>query len=133
LRARTRVTFSAIALLAMSGAGVAYAHHSFAAYDMTQTVAAEATVKEFRWGAPHSSVDLVVKMPNGKAQELNLVTGPPDLFVRQGFKPKSWHVGDKVQATYHPNFNGSPGGALATLSLPDGRIFKDTESFGAQR
>ncbi len=127
------MTYLAIALLGMSWAGAAYAHHSFAAYDMTKSVTAEATVKEFRWGAPHSSVILVFKSPDGKDQELNLVTGPPDLFVRQGIKPKSWRVGDKVEATYHPNFNGSPGGALAALTLPDGRIFKDTESFGAQR
>jgi hypothetical protein len=128
-----RVTFLAITLLGMSWVGAAYAHHSFAAYDMTKSVSTQATVKEFRWGAPHSSVILVVKLPDDKTQELSLVTGPPEVFARQGIKPKSWRAGDKVQATYHPNFNGSPGGALVSLTLPDGRIFTDTESFGAQR
>ncbi|EIZ77727.1 hypothetical protein WSK_3737 [Novosphingobium sp. Rr 2-17] len=117
--------------LEISGAQAAYAHHSFAAYDMARTVTVQATVKEFRWGAPHSSVVLMVKAANGQSAPLNLISGPPNVFVRQGITPKSVRVGDKVKATYHPNFNGSAGGALATLILPDGRTFTDQESFGA--
>jgi len=29
--------------------GAVWAHHSFAGYDMTKTLTAEATLKEFRW------------------------------------------------------------------------------------
>ena len=131
LSAKTQVASLAIALFAMSWAAAAYAHHSFAAYDMARSVTVQATVKEFRWGAPHSSVVLVCKLPNGEVRQLNLVTGAPDIFVRQGISPKSLRPGDKVEATYHPNINGSAGGSLAELTLPDGRKFKDQESFGA--
>jgi hypothetical protein len=126
-----RVISLAITWLGMSWVGGAYAHHSFAAYDMARSVTVQATVKEFRWGAPHSSVVLVTKLPNGEARVLNLIAGPPDIFVRQGIAPKSLRAGDKVEATYHPNVNGSAGGSLAGLTLPDGRKFKDQESFGA--
>jgi hypothetical protein len=131
LSAMTRVTSLAITLLGLSWAGAVCAHHSFAAYDMAHSVTVQATVKEFRWSAPHSSVVLVYRAPNGEVRELNLVTGPPDIFVRQGIAPKSLRAGDKVEATYHPNINGSAGGSLAGLTLPDGRTFKDRESFGA--
>ena len=131
MSAKTRVTSLAIILLGMSWVGAAYAHHSFAAYDMAHSVTVQATVKEFRWSAPHSSVVLVYKAPNGEVRELNLITGPPDIFARQGITPKSLRAGDKVEATYHPNINGSAGGSLAGLTLPDGRKFKDQESFGA--
>ena len=118
-------------LLGTSWVGAAQAHHSFASYDMAHSVTVQATVKEFRWSAPHSSVVLMVKLPNGQMQQLNLITGPPDMFVRQGITLKSLRAGDKVEVTYHPNINGSAGGSLAALTLPDGRKFQDQESFGA--
>lgn len=131
MSAKTRVTSWAIAWLGMSWVGAAYAHHSFAAYDMAHSVTVQATIKEFRWSAPHSSVVLAFKLPNGEVRELNLITGTPEMFVRQGITPKSMRAGDKVEAIYHPNINGSAGGSLAGLTLPDGRKFKDQESFGA--
>jgi hypothetical protein len=131
LSAKTRVNSWAIILLGLSCVGAAHAHHSFASYDLEHSVTVQATVKEFRWSAPHSSVVLIVKLPNGEVRQLNLITGPPDIFVRQGITLKSLRAGDKVEATYHPNINGSAGGSLAALTLPDGRKFKDQESFGA--
>ncbi|HWJ18268.1 MAG TPA: DUF6152 family protein [Geobacterales bacterium] len=128
---RAQVSSVAMNLLGLSFVGAAYAHHSFAAYDMTRSLTVQATVKEFRWSAPHSSLVLMVTLPNGQARELNLVTGPPDIFARQGIAPKSLRSGDKLEATYHPNINGSAGGSLAGFTLPDGRTFKDQESFGA--
>ena len=98
---------------------------------MNRTVMVHATIKAFRWSAPHSNVVLLVSLPDGKTQELNLITGFPEIFARQGISPKSVHSGDKVEASYHPNINGSAGGALASLTLPDGRTFNDRVSFGA--
>jgi len=131
LSAKTRVTSLAIILLGTGWMDAALAHHSFASYDMAHSVTVHATVKEFRWSAPHSSVVVMAKLPSGEVQQLNLITGPPDMFVRQGITLKSLRPGDKVEVTYHPNINGSAGGSLAALTLPDGRKFTDQESFGA--
>jgi hypothetical protein len=128
---RARIIALAAAALATSSWQETHAHHSFASYDMNRTVTVHATIKAFRWSAPHSNVVLMVSLPNGEAQELNLITGFPEIFARQGIPPKSVHIGDKVEASYHPNINGSAGGALASLTLPDGRTFKDSVSFGA--
>ena len=128
---RARIIALAAAALAMNSWQGAHAHHSFASYDMSRTVTVHATIKALRWSAPHSNVVLVVSLPDGKTQELNLITGFPEMFAKQGILPKSVHTGDKVEASYHPNINGSAGGALAGLTLPDGRTFTDRVSFGA--
>jgi len=108
-------------------AGQASAHHSFAAYDMNQTLTAEGTLKEFRWGAPHSSMVLIY-LDKGVESQMSIVSGSPLLFAKQGLNPRDFKRGDKVTVTYHPNISGQPGGALKTLKLPNGKFFSDTEA-----
>jgi hypothetical protein len=114
-----------ILLLAISA--TTFAHHSGAGYDMSKTLSASATIKEFRWGAPHSAAVFAIKGTNGSAEELTLASAAPALFVKEGFKPRDFKVGDKVEITWHPSKNGNIGGTLASMKLPDGRTFKETE------
>ncbi|WP_353228716.1 DUF6152 family protein [Novosphingobium sp.] len=109
------------------GAAPAVAHHSFAAYDMNQTLSAEGTLKEFRWGAPHSSLVLIY-LDKGAEKQMSIISGSPLLFSKQGLSPRDFKRGDKIKVTYHPNTSGQPGGALATLKLPNGKAFSDTEA-----
>ena len=108
-------------------AGPAAAHHSFAAYDMNQNLTAEGTLKEFRWGAPHSSMVLIY-LENGKEKQMSIVSGSPLMFSKQGLTPRDFKRGDKVKVTFHPNTSGQPGGALSSLKLPNGKGFSDTEA-----
>ncbi|EIZ79921.1 hypothetical protein WSK_1516 [Novosphingobium sp. Rr 2-17] len=103
------------------------AHHSFAAYDMKTLKTASGTLKEFRWGAPHSSMVLIYK-DKGKDAQMSIVSGSPLMFSKKGFAPRDFKRGDKVKVVYHPNANGAPGGALAGLTLSDGRTFSDDEA-----
>jgi Family of unknown function (DUF6152) len=112
-------------------AAPAFAHHSFNAYDMSRTETVSGSLKEFRWGAPHSSMVLIYLDKDGKQQAMSVVSGSPLAFSKQGFAPRDFHRGDKVSVTYHPNTSGGPGGALATLTLPDGKTFKDNEAAAA--
>jgi Family of unknown function (DUF6152) len=107
--------------------GPAIAHHSFAAYNMSKIVTAEGTLKEFRWGAPHSSMVLVYAV-KGKTMQMSIVSGRPMMFSKQGFNPRDFKRGDRLKITYHPNTSGLPGGALASLRLPNGKTFSDTEA-----
>lgn len=118
--------------LAAAIAAPASAHHSGAGYDMKKTYTAQATLKEFRWGAPHSAAVFVIKDKNGKSQEINVATASPGMLTRQGFKPKDFKVGEKVEIAWHPSRNGNLGGTLSSIKLPDGRIFKDAEFEGAR-
>jgi len=121
--------FARLALVAGIGltAGSALAHHSFAAYDMSRTLSAEGTLKEFRWGAPHSSMVLIY-LDKGKPKEMSVVSGSPLMFSKQGFVPRDFKRGEKVKVTYHPNTGGQPGGAMSSLKLSDGRTFSDSEA-----
>lgn len=121
----------AVTAVAALAAAPAFAHHSFNAYDMSKTESASGVIKEFRWGAPHSSLVLVFLDKSGKQQTMSVVSGSPLMFSKQGFAPRDFHRGDKVTLTYHPNTGGGLGGALATLTLPDGRTFKDAEAAAA--
>jgi len=109
-------------------AAPAFAHHSFNAYDISKTESVSGSIKEFRWGAPHSSLVLIYLDKSGKQQTMSVISGSPLMFSKQGFAPRDFHRGDKVSVTYHPNTNGSGGGALASLTLPNGKTFKDSEA-----
>jgi len=112
-------------------AAPAFAHHSFNAYDMSKTDSVSGTLKEFRWGAPHSSMVLLYKDKSGKGTEMSIISGSPLMFSKQGFVPHDFHPGDKINVAYHPNINGVPGGSMAALSLPDGKTYSDAEAASA--
>ena len=125
-----RVSLSVAAMAAMAAilATPSLAHHSFNAYDMSKTETVAGSIKEFRWGAPHSSMVLIYLDKGGKQQTMSVTSGSPLMFSKQGFAPRDFHRGDKVTLTYHPNTSSGVGGALATLTLPDGRTFNDKEA-----
>ncbi|EIZ80471.1 hypothetical protein WSK_1032 [Novosphingobium sp. Rr 2-17] len=116
-----------VAAMAVLAAGPAKAHHSFNAYDMRKTKTVSATIKEFRWGAPHSSVAVIYVDKNKKQQVMSLISGSPLSFSKQGLAPRDFRSGDKVIVTYHPTTSGAPGGALAMLSVAGGKTYKDAE------
>jgi hypothetical protein len=117
------VTF-AVPCLVSAGA---WAHHSYAPYDMTKTLKAAATVKEFYWGAPHSSASFMIPGPGGKPQNITLQGAAPTTMMKQGLSPRDIRKGMKVEITWHPMRSGEPGGTLATMKFEDGRVFGDNE------
>lgn len=120
----SRLMIAAIVVFMMSPV---WAHHSFAAYDMTRTLSAQATVKEFHWGAPHSTASFTLKDEQGKTKIVTMQGAMPSMMVKQGINPKDLRAGDKVEITWHPHKNGTPGGALKSMKFPDGRVFEDQE------
>ena len=127
LKKHILVNFGCSVILGAGLAAPVSAHHSFSGYDMSKTLSAPATLKEFRWGAPHSSVVFLIKGADGKPQEVSMASASPASFAKQGFKPRDFKVGDKMTITWHPSKSGAVGGTLATLKLPDGREFGDAE------
>lgn len=106
----------------------ATAHHSFAGYEMTKTLTAKATIKEFRWGAPHCYGVFVIVDADGTEHDLTVATAAPANLFKQGLGPRDFKTGEKVDLAWHPSRNGNLGGALAGIRFADGREFKDTES-----
>jgi len=100
----------------------AQAHHSFAMFDMNKSVTAHGTVKQFQWTNPHSWLQLLVKNPQGSEEEWSLELGPLVGLHRAGWKPHSLQPGDKVMVSFHPLRDGSHGGRLITVTLPNGEV-----------
>lgn len=127
MRKRWLVSGLITACLLTAATDSVLAHHSYAPYDMTKTMKADATVKEFYWEAPHSSASFVIKGKDGKPQNLTLQGGAPITIMRAGFHPKDIRRGMKVEITWHPLRNGELGGTLSSMKFEDGRFFKDNE------
>ncbi|HME40448.1 MAG TPA: DUF6152 family protein [Steroidobacteraceae bacterium] len=110
-------------LAAMLGAsGPAPAHHSYAMFDANHLVTADATVKEFQWTNPHSWLQVLIVDDEGVAQEWSLELGPLVVLHRWGWKPHTVNPGDKVKVTMNPLRDGTHGGRLMRIVLPDGEI-----------
>ena len=117
-------TIAALLISSLVPAGSALAHHSYAAYDQNHVKTVEGTLEDFDWSAPHSSMTVVYLDSSGTEQRVSATTGAPNMIVRQGFKVSDFKVGMKVELKWYPNVNGSPGGEMALLKLPDGRMLR---------
>jgi hypothetical protein len=120
----TRLPLFAFSIVASASVS---AHHSYAPYDMTKTQKAAATVKEFYWGAPHSSASFMIPGPGGTQQSVTLQGAAPATMLKQGLSPRDIRKGMKVEITWHPLRSGEPGGTLASIKFADGRVFSDNE------
>jgi hypothetical protein len=97
------------------------AHHSFAAFDMTKTVSMVCTVKEFQWINPHTWLIVVAPNEAGVVQEYRFEGVPPNILTRSGWTQDTLLVGDRISLEYHPNRDGTPGGAYVAVTLPNGK------------
>jgi hypothetical protein len=109
----------AIAILASSAV---YAHHSAAGIDRNKTVVVEGVVKSFKWGNPHSWLEVEVVNTKGGADLWNFEMNPPAYLVRSGWKSSSVKAGDKVKVTGRPFMSGEPGGLFVSVTLADGQV-----------
>jgi hypothetical protein len=116
---RVSPAFTAAALLL--SCSVADAHHSFAMFDLAKDVTVEAVIKEVQFTNPHVWLQILVDDGKGGQTEWSIESGAPGMMLRNGWKPSTLKPGDKVTLTMHPLKNGSPGGSLVRVKVPDGR------------
>jgi len=105
------------------GAASAWAHHSATMFEPKKLLTFDGVVKEFQWTNPHSWLQVIAK--NGKGggyAEWSLEMGPSVGLWRSGWKPRSLKPGDKVTVSLHPLKDGTYGGRLVSVMLPDGRV-----------
>ena len=124
---KTRFAFAALAAtIAVSTSltpAPALAHHSFAMFDRTKEVELKnAIVKEWDWTSPHAW--LYVLVPNGTAEpdHYSVEGGNPGILRREGFAKGSFSAGDKVTVYICPLKNGTKGGSLLAVVLPNGKM-----------
>jgi hypothetical protein len=97
----------------------AFAHHSFAMFDPSQTVTLEGTVKEFQWTNPHAWIMLTVAK-DGQPQLWAVEMMGPGGLAHQGWTQKTLEPGMPVTVSIHPLRDGTNGGQFVEVKLPDG-------------
>jgi Family of unknown function (DUF6152) len=108
--------------LVMALCGAAAAHHSGAAYDMEHQQTLEGTVKTVNWTNPHITFVIEADAKDGKpAQTWVFEVSSPGVLTRSGWTKRSLQPGDHAVFRYAPLRDGSPGGFLLRVSLPDGK------------
>lgn len=113
----------ATALLGGAATG-SQAHHSFAMFDQQKTVVITGTVRKFEWTNPHIWLDLL----GDENEKWGLEGGPPSILARSGFSKDVLTPGMKITVTINPLKNGSNGGSLLKVTLPDGRVLSSDPS-----
>jgi hypothetical protein len=99
----------------------AFAHHSFAMYDIKKRVTLQGVVKVFKFSNPHTWIYLEV-VENGKPEMYRLEGLQVRLVAKAGFKRNSLKFGDKVSILINPLRDGSRGGHFLQVTLADGTV-----------
>jgi hypothetical protein len=121
------------ALLMLLSATAAGAHHSYSMFDRSKTDTLEGTVKSLDLVNPHGWLQVVSAGPQGSPVEYSLETGGPGQMERIGWNQQSLKPGDKVTVRMHPLLDGSHGGQLVSVVLPDGKTLLGGGPPGGQR
>ena len=117
------------ALAVMSVVVPAYAHHSFAMFEMEKETVYSGTVVEFNWENPHSHI--IIKVAPGAKDASTVGTwdvegGSVNIMGRQGWNKSSFKPGDPITLVAHPMKDGSKGASLFFAIMPDGtRMYHD--------
>jgi Family of unknown function (DUF6152) len=105
-------------VIACSGA---MAHHSFAMFDNNKEIIVTGTVSEFQWTNPHTWIEMEVADQSGQTKHWSIEGGSVIGLSREGWNRNTVRPGDKVTLVAHPLRDGTPGGSLMGITLPDGR------------
>ncbi|HEU4620466.1 MAG TPA: DUF6152 family protein [Gammaproteobacteria bacterium] len=115
--------YSAVMAIAISVTAIpALAHHSFAMFDQSKTIALDGSVKDFRWTNPHVFIQLLVKNESGEDEEWSIEMTSPEHLARAGWRPSTLKPGDKLTLNIHPMREGVKGGQYLSGTGPDGPL-----------
>src|SRR5258708_7197421 len=89
----------------------AWAHHSFAIFDIEHQLELQGTVQEFRFTSPHTFIILEVRSPDGTPMIWKLEGASPSILARDGWSSQSLKTGDQIKLSIDPLRSGAPGGA----------------------
>ena len=113
--------FSLAILTASALAMPALAHHSFSMFDAEKTVTLNGTVKELEWTNPHSWLRVMVEDPmTHQPRQWSIELASTGQQTRIGWTKESVKPGDKVALEIQPLRDGTRGGTLLLITLPDG-------------
>jgi Family of unknown function (DUF6152) len=101
---------------------LAYAHHGYAAYDMTKTITVKGTVVELSMANPHSSLTFDTKDDSGALNHWAIEFGTLRGLLSEGWTKETLKTGDEITVSLHPAKNGAKVGVLVgKITFADGR------------
>jgi hypothetical protein len=100
------------------------AHHSFAVYDMSQSIEFEGVVETVKLRNPHMALTLIETQADGTKRTINFVEGAPaNMIVRMGLDPADIAPGKKIKAVGAPRRDDPNAFFLKAIILPDGKKY----------
>jgi hypothetical protein len=119
--ARARILRASILIaVALTAARSAPAHHSYAMFDPTKSVALHGTLKEFQWTNPHCFIQVLVDSDAGPA-DWSVQMDSPQTLYRKGWRPGTLKPGEKISVVIRPTKDGSHSGRYVSGIGPDGK------------
>ncbi len=89
-------------------------------FDNTQTLNVTGTVTELAWLNPHTWLHIEVTDSEGNAVTWSFEASSVGRLAASGWSPDMVVASDRVEVGFSPLRDGTPGGHLRTLVLPDG-------------
>jgi len=111
-----------IALLIGVASVPAFAHHSFAAFDMANSKSIAGTVKQVDWTNPHIWIWIDVQNDKGGVDTYGFEGMSPNYLARRGWERTTLKAGDKITVSYRPMKDGSHGGMFINGKTPTGKV-----------
>ncbi len=98
----------------------AWAHHSWAPYDLEREVTLEGTITEYKWANPHTYIELQTSGENGITQVWEIEASSAVVMRNRGWAADTVTVGDQVTIFANPSTDPTQTHALgARLITPE--------------
>ena len=102
----------------------AVAHHSQAMYDSSRELSVVGTVTEFQWTNPHTWLHVTVRDETGTERVWTFESNSTGQLLRIGWREDAIKAGDEVTIIYRPLRDGTRGGSIRVVHLPDGGVLR---------
>jgi len=113
-------------LLAVSAliatAGIATAHHSFAAFNMQEDKTITGVVNKVEWTNPHIWIWVDVKNDKGAVDTYGFEGMSPNFLERRNWTRTTLKAGDTITVSFHPLREGKNGGMFMTGKMTNGTV-----------
>ena len=100
----------------------ANAHHSQVMYDGDTEMEMKGVVEEFDWANPHTWLYVTITDESGAPSQWVFESNSTGQLTRVGWSADSIKPGDEVTVIMHPLRDGTRGGTIVAVHMPDGTV-----------
>ena len=119
-RTKAFLSSGVVLVVLIATAGLAAAHHSFTAFNMTDEKSVTGVVNRVEWTNPH--IWIWIDVPDAKGATYGFEGMSPNFLERRGWTRTTLKAGDKITVSYRPLRDGKNGGMWMTGKMESGKI-----------